>query len=278
MLSLLSSLVWGFGDFCGGTATRKLPAQVVVLGSQGFGLVLAAVAVLVTGSLSDPTGYLPWAVGAGLVGVAGLLLYYQALATGTMGVVSPIASLGVVVPVAIALATGRVPSAVVVVGIVLAVGGILALSGPERSGPVGLRPTVMAAGAAVFFGFTIYFIAQASTYSPLMTMLTMRLSSVIPLGAITAVLVRRRTVVIHRPGPSIWVLTATAGAFDVTANLLFGYASTLGSLAIVAVLGSLYPGGTVLLARFVHGERLHRIQQVGVVLALVGVALIAGGT
>jgi drug/metabolite transporter (DMT)-like permease len=278
LLALLSSMLWGSGDFCGGTASRRLPAQVVVLGSQAIGLVLAVSAALISGAFHQPAGYVPWAVGAGLSGSAGLLLFYRGLAIGTMGVVSPIASLGVLVPVVIALATGNVPSLIVGVGIAVAIVGVVALSGPERDGKVGLQPAVLAGLAAVCFGIALYCIARASAYSPLMTMVVMRVSSVIPLSIVTAVMARLGALGDMRAPRRIWLLVAIAGTLDVTANVTFGIASTLGSLAVVAVLGSLYPAGTVLLARIVHGEKLARIQQVGVVVALAGVALIAGGS
>ena len=155
LLALLSSLLWGSGDFCGGTASRRLPSHVVVFGSQVVGLLLAAIGVLTTGAYHDPTGYLPWAVGAGISGVAGLLFFYRALAIGTMGVVSPIAALSVLVPVIIAIRTGQSPSVIVGVGIVFAILGIVMLSGPERGTRTGLAPAWMAGGAAICFGFAV---------------------------------------------------------------------------------------------------------------------------
>ena len=111
-----------------------------------------------------------------------------------------------------------------------------------------------------------------------MTMVVMRLSSVLPLGIIIGISAATRSLGSLRATRATWLLVAVAGALDVTANVMFGIASTLGSLAVVAVLGSLYPAGTVLLARIVHDERLGRIQQIGVVIALVGVSTIAGGS
>ena len=278
LLALLSSLLWGSGDFCGGTASRRLPSHVVVFGSQVIGLLLAAIGVLITGAYHDPTGYLPWAVGAGISGVAGLLFFYRALAIGTMGVVSPIAALSVLVPVIIAIRTGQSPSVIVGVGIVFAILGIVMLSGPERGTRTGLAPAWMAGGAAICFGFALYCIARASAYSTLMTMVVMRVSSVLPLGIIVAIGAATSSLGSLRATRATWLLVAVAGTLDVTANVMFGIASTLGSLAVVAVLGSLYPAGTVLLARIVHDERLGRIQQIGVVIALLGVSTIAGGS
>jgi drug/metabolite transporter (DMT)-like permease len=116
-------------------------------------------------------------------------------------------------------------------------------------------------------------------------MVTMRCSSVPALLVVAVVVFRPRSdaraELGHRRGLADWRLVAviiTCGVFDVVANLLFGVASGRGSLAVVAVLGSLYPAGTVLLARFVDGERMTRVQNAGVVAALAGVAMIAVGS
>jgi drug/metabolite transporter (DMT)-like permease len=287
ILAVLSSVLWGIADFSGGTASRRLPSLLVVMVSQAAGLAAAAVAAGASGEWRASLGYLPWAVGAGLVGATGLLMYYRALAIGTMGVVSPIAALSVIIPVAVGLVSGHLPSAIVGAGIVLAVLGVMAASGPERAHGRSLRPVLLAIVAAVCFGATLLFIARGAAHSPLMTMVGMRVASVLPLAAIC--LARRRALragIARTPGSDdaarrrswarLWLLVVVAGLFDVSANLAFAEASTRGALAIVAILGSLYPAVTVLLARVVHGERLTRLQQAGVALALVGVALIAG--
>lgn len=293
ILALVSSVLWGIADFAGGTATRALPAFVVVLASQTAGLIAVAVAATATGAWTDAAGYIPWAAGAGLAGAAGLLTFYHALAVGTMGVVSPIAALGVVVPVAAGLATGHLPSAVVAAGFVLAIAGVVAASGPERSAGRSLTPVVLAIIAAVCFGGALLFIARGAAVSPLMTMVGMRMASVSALAGLF--LVRRLrglgSAIDARggtaAGPSsalrrlrtsarLWAIVMAAGLFDVSANLTFGLASTAGALTIVAVLGSVYPAVTVLLARVVHRELLTRTQQIGVTVAVVGVALIAG--
>ena len=288
VLALLSSVLWGVADFAGGTASRRLPALVVVLASQAAGLAAAAVAATVAGAWGEPLGYLPWAVGAGLVGATGLVVFYRALAVGTMGVVSPIAALGVIVPVAVGVATGHWPSAVVGAGIVLAVVGVVASSGPERAHGRSLRPVLLASVAAVCFGATLLAIDGGAGHSPLMTMVAMRVTSVAPLGLLVlAVRARSRRSAASgdrsfadAPDPGTaaraWAVVVVAGLFDVSANLAFAVASTKGALAVVAILGSVYPAVTVLLARIVHAERLTRLQQTGVAVALVGVALIAG--
>ena len=104
LLALLSSLLWGGADFLGGTVSRRLPALLVVGASQFAGLLAITLVAVASGELDAPTGYLPWAVAAGIAGLIGLVAFYSALAMGTMGVVSPIAALGVTSVVGTAIA------------------------------------------------------------------------------------------------------------------------------------------------------------------------------
>jgi drug/metabolite transporter (DMT)-like permease len=279
VLALLSSLLWGGADFLGGTLSRRLPATFVVWASQAVGLVAIAVVAALAGEFGAPTGYLPWAVGAGVAGLIGLVCFYAALAAGTMGVVSPIAALGVVVPVAVGLARGERPQAWQLVGIAVAIVGVVLASGPELSGRAGARPLLLAVVAAAGFGLALLFIAEGSQTSTLMTLVTMRVTSVSVLGAglAVAVLRSRHTSRPPRLGAATLGLLATVGIGDVAANLTYGLASERQDVSIVAVLGSLYPVVTVLLARFLHGERLGRAQTMGVAAALAGVVLIAAG-
>lgn len=277
VLALLSSLLWGGADFLGGTVSRRRPAALVVGASQLVGLIAIGVVAVAAGALGDDRGYLPWAVVSGLAGLVGLVCFYAALASGTMGVVSPIAALGVVVPVLVGLARGERPATLQMVGIAMAVLGVVLASGPELSGRAGARPLVLALVAALGFGLALLFIAEGSRSSTLMTLVTMRLTSVTVMAVVLAVAVRR----VDRSGMRLdrrdAALVALVGLGDVAANLAFGLASTRGLVSVVAVLGSLYPVVTVLLARVLHGERLAPAQTLGVAGALGGVALIASG-
>ncbi|MGZ4596018.1 MAG: EamA family transporter [Actinomycetes bacterium] len=281
LLALLSSLLWGSADFVGGTLSRRLPATVVVGASQAAGLVAITVVAALAGALGAPLGYLPWAVGAGLAGLIGLVCFYAALAAGTMGVVSPIAALGVVVPVVVGLARGERPGALQLVGITIAVAGVVLASGPELSGRAGARPLVLALIAAVGFGLALLFIAEGSQTSTLMTLVAMRATSVTVVAVGLAVVVGRSRRTSTTPGLHLdrqqLGLVTLVGLGDVAANLTFGMASTRGLVSVVAVLGSLYPVVTVLLARVVHAERLGRAQAIGVASALAGVVLIGVG-
>ena len=272
LLSLLASLTWGTADFLGGTAARRLPVTAVVAVSQTFALVGVLVVALATGAYDADTGYIGWALVAAVCGVVGLSAFYSALATGTMGVVAPIAATGVVVPVVVGLAEGDRPSALQAAGVVVAVVGVVLASGPELRGGTGRRPLLLAALAAVGFGAVIVCVAKGAHYDTTMTLLVMRMASVVILVAV-GLTGRVRMNAEARDLP----LLATVGAGDVGANAMFAVASTEGLLSVVAVLSSLYPAVTVLLARLVHGERMNRAQDLGVVAAIAGVALIAGG-
>ena len=272
VLSLLASLTWGTADFLGGTATRRLPVATVVAISQAFALAGVAVVAVVSSAYDAPAGYVGWALlGAGC-GVVGLTAFYTALATGTMGVVAPIAALGVVVPVVVGLAQGDRPSSLQAAGVVVAVVGVVLASGPEIGSGAGRRPLLLAAVAAGGFGAVIVFVARGARSDTVMTLLVMRAASVflMLLGAAVGGLVVRA-----RAGDL--PLLAAVGAGDVGANAMFAVASTRGLLSVVSVLSSLYPAVTVLLARLVHSERMQARQYLGVVATLTGVALIAAG-
>lgn len=272
LLALLSSLLWGTSDFLGGTAAKRLHAVVVVGASQAIALVALIPFTLLLGDRPDHLWAAPT---AGLAVLVGLGAFYAALAEGTMGVVAPIAAGGAVVPVLVGLVQGDEPSVLQLVGIAIALVGVILASGPELSGGAGRRPLLLAVLAAACFGAVAVLVAAGSKGgqgSILVTLLVMRCTSV---GLASILLAVRRTA----PGlvrRDLRVLAAI-GVGDVSANLTFGLASRSGLLSVVSVLASLYPVVTVLLARQVHGERLRPIQLAGVVGALGGVALLATG-
>ena len=271
-LALLSSLLWGVSDFLGGTVSRRLHPLAVIAVSQAVALVALLVVATATGAWGDDTAYLLPAVGAGLIGLVALSSFYAALATGTMGVVAPIAALGVAVPVAVGLVRGESPTPLQLAGVAVAVVGVVLASGPQGSTPGSTRPLVLAVVAAAGFGVVLVLVARGSESSPTMTLLVMRVTTVSVLGVLA---VARRTT----GGVTVGVLPIVAllGLGDVSANAAFAVASRSGLVSIVAVLSSLYPAVTVLLARQLHGERLRRVQEGGVVVTLAGVLLIAAG-
>ena len=225
------------------------------------------------GSLDGRSLALGLAAGAG--GGAGLAAFYRALALGTMSIVSPVVACGAVVPFAISLATGERPSAVALAGAVVALSGAVLASVEESRAPARERAqavalAVIAAGA---LGVFTYFLGLGSREgSALSTLLGARIGSLSLLLLLAAF--SGSTL---RIGPAHLPAVAAVGLADVGANALFALASGHGLLALVAVLGSLYPVTTVLLAHLLLAERLTRVQLAGVGIALAGVAALSVG-
>jgi len=278
-LALLSSLLWGTADFLGGTASRRLGALRVVLVSQAFALVGVVPLALALGP-DVRARTLLFGAAAGVVGPAALFAFYRALALGTMGVVAPIAALGVVVAVAAGLLSGEDPSGVQVAGIVLAVAGVVLASGPEvrGEGRGGSRPLLLALGAALGFGVVFVLLAEGGesggTAEVVLVLLAMRTTSVVLLGASVLATGGRAAIAVERTDLPV---LAVVGAFDVGANGTFAAASQSDLVSVVAVLASLYPAVTALLAWRFHQERLGRIELAGVAAALAGVVLLSAG-
>ena len=280
-LALLTSLVWGCSDFVGGLVSRRVRPLVVVGIAHLLALLALLVAATATGELSADLGYLPWAIAAGATGLIGLVAFYRALSTGTMGIVAPIAGTGAAVPVAVGLATGDSPSALQLAGIAVACVGVVLASGPELSGgdPTGRRPLLLALVAALGFGLVYVFIDKGSKHSVVMTLLLMRATSVtlvlcVGLSLLAKGFRPRRTAV---PARREIAMIVFVGFTDVGANGLYGLATRHGLVSVVSVLASLYPAVTVLLARVIENERMRRVQGIGVVFALCGVVLLGVG-
>jgi len=275
VLALASALSWGSGDFIAGRLSRREQVLVVLAWTQLVGLVGVAVLVVAVG---DDWPGLPemWpALIAGAVGPLALGCFYRGLAIGTMSIVAPISATAVVVPVVAGVTTGDRPDAAAVAGIALAaVGIVLASREVEHEGapaPHASRASILLAlGAALGFGVFLTALPAASEASVPWALLLARGVSVSMCACALLTLSGRR----HPPPTDSGTILAI-GVLDVGANGLYALASTKGLLSIVAVLGSLYPVTTVILAWLLLHERLARIQQVGVVLAFAGVALIS---
>ena len=273
LLALLSSLLWGTADFEGGRLSKK-HAPIAVLGlSQIIGLLFGIGLLFAYGDWSTPAlgegGYLIPGICAGFLGYFGLVCLYAGLASGSMGVVSPISALSAVIPLSYALLYGNSLSLISSIGIALALAGAFCASGPELSRGVALRPLFLAIGAATGFGASLTFISIGSQSSALLTMVTMRAATFLVTIAI-AVRFRSTGGFSKKEYPSLIFI----GVSDFLANLLLGVACSKGSVPVAMVLGSMYPIATAVLAFGFLRERLHKVQYVGIVLAVSGVALI----
>lgn len=276
LLALVSSFLWGTADFLAGNLSKKHKALAVTGVSQTFGLLFGVISIAIGGSFIAPnlstSGYFLPGVIAGISGFIGLTAFYTGLATGRMGVVSPISSLSVLIPLFVALADGERPSRLQIAGIVIAITGAFLASGPEIRGGFPLRPLLFALIAALGFGGALTFIAIGSKIDSLHTMTSMRVASV---SVCMILALRYRTT--GGFAPQTLPLLAFIGIADFLANLLLGIATTKGLVSIAMVFGSLFPIVTILLAyKFLH-ERLHKVQYVGIAAALIGVISISLG-
>jgi drug/metabolite transporter (DMT)-like permease len=275
-LALLASALWGTSDFLGGSVSRRLRAVQVLAVSQVLSALVLLVVLAATGRVtSAPGSWIGWSVVAGVTWAAAMGALYTALARGTMGVVAPIASCGMLVPVVVAVAGGERPGALQLLGAALAVVGVVGAAGPDlTSSARGQgRATALALLAALLFGVEIYALARGSEVTVAGSLLGMRLSSVVVVVAV-ALAQRRRSAPVQ--GRDLLPLLGL-GVLDLGATAAYALASTSGLVSVVAVLASLYPAVTLLLARRFHGERLSRVQAGGVAVVLVGAVLCALG-
>ena len=274
VLAFGSGMGWGTADFLGGVSARRLPLVTVSLVSQAAGFTFLALVVAIRGEGPAGTDALLIGLAGGLAGACGLSALYRALAIGRMSVVAPTAALSGTVPVAWGLLRGERPSAVQLVGVGVAIAGIvLAARSPDHAGERNTTGLGLALVAAITLGAFLVLLDEAGRSDPMWGTLMVRTGATSVLGV--AFLVTRPSL---RMGGSDAGRLGLLGMLDNGANLAFAYAADAGGLlALTSVLGSLYPVTTVLLARSVLHERLARLQAVGVVAALAGVVLIAGG-
>jgi drug/metabolite transporter (DMT)-like permease len=270
IFGLAASLCWGSGDFSGGLASRRANPSSVVLAAYAVGFVLlVALALIWREPFPTPLDLL-WGGLAGVAGVLGLLAFYSALSSGKMGITAPVSAvLTAALPVLFSIFTTGLPTLLQLVGFVLALLAIVLISRPERTEgtPQGIWLAVLAGCAFGCFFILISRVQATSTFWPLATA---RLSSVLIL--LVVMLVRRQKL---SPGKAVAPLVLLAGILDAIGNAFFVLAAHSGRLDVAAILSSLYPAATVLLAALVLRERVTRVQGFGVLLALLAIPLIA---
>ncbi|WP_326670522.1 DMT family transporter [Streptomyces canus] len=280
--ALATSLLWGLADFGGGVLTRRLPALTVVVVSQAIAAAVLGAIVVATGGWSEAGPRLWFAFAAGLAGPVALICFYKALAMGPMGVVSPLGTLSVAVPVGVGLFLGERPGFTQAAGIGVAVTGVILAGGPQlRGAPVQRRAIVLTLIAALGFGTVFALIAEASTTVTglFLALFVQRLVNVAVGGAALYVSVKRGTPALPTTGFPWSSLPALAfiGLADVAANGTYSVAAQHGPVTVAAVLASLYPVVTALAARGFLSERLRALQATGAGLALIGTLLLATG-
>ena len=269
-LALGASVAWGASDFLGGLASRRLPVSIVLLGAQVAGLALAATIWLLTGATLPVLEAMGMAGIAGIAELLGFAFLFRGLAVGEMSIVAPLAALAAVLPVAVSFGGGQQVAALEAGGMLLAIAGSAATAADPGS-----RRAVRGAGlglaAALCFGTFFVFLGEASESGGPAAVLCGRVASV----SVLALLVLAWSPPGARPAGRDLVVLVALGALDVAANLAYAGAVVRGADATVAVLGSLYPLTTVLLARALLHEHLGAPRLAGVIAVLGGVGLIS---
>jgi drug/metabolite transporter (DMT)-like permease len=277
LLSLASAFTYGAADFLGGLASRRANTISVVVVSQAAGMVMVALLLPVLASAAPGRSDWIWGAVAGLTGGVGVALLYRALAVGVMAVVAPTTAVcAVLVPVVIAIGLGERPGVRESAGMVLAVVAIVlvsqSVSGTGTQTATGKQSGLgLALASGILIGFFFLALAHTNAAGGLWPLLAARVVSISLFGAMLGLY----RLPVRMPWP-VLAIAIGGGITDMLANLLFILASRAGPLTLVVTLTSLYPASTVLLARFVVGERLAPRQWTGVVCALAAIVMIVG--
>jgi len=288
LTALAGAAAWGTADFVGGIAARRTPALSVLALSTPSGLLVVMVAGLLDGWTSD--GMIA-AVAAGVCSGIGLACLYAALGVGPMNIVAPASAVvGALMPVTAGLVTGERPGVLSLIGIAVSLGAVVLISRePNRAAPAagegnvsgpsddpeGARRSglLLALVAGLGIGLSLVFLEQAAGEES-------RLAPLLPARLVTwatvvvAILATKGPLVARKDAR---LLAVGAGLLDALAYVCYLLALRDGLLSVVGVLVSLYPAGTVLLARIVLGERTSPVQSIGLALAASGVALMVLG-
>ena len=275
VLALISAVVYGTSDYCGGRATRSAPLLAVVLVTQVTSASLSVIVIAVSGDPFPGASDVAWSVGGGLMSMTAVASFYFALANGAMTVVAPItAVVSAVVPVAVGIATGERPAPVALIGVVVALVAVALISGAtrraERVTPRRIVGLAVIAGAG--FGLLFVFLDRTSEASGFWPLLIGQLTT-LPIIVVAVIIARVGVRTVGRAG----LLAAAAGALAVAANVSYLVATREGLLSLVAVITSMYPASTVVLATALDHERLSRPQAVGLGLAVAALGMVAVG-
>lgn len=291
LLGLLTALGWGLGDFFGGVASRRWPSMLVILGSKGIATLVLLVMIILHSRALQLSADLTWAMLAGSIDSIALLGFYQLLSRGNMSISAPVtALLAAVVPMIFGIISSGLPGAVNIIGIAFALTAILLFgyTPADRYDPsrrkITFRILIQPIWVGVVFGTALICLDQVENPDVFAPLLVLRMAALSTL--LLALLIRPN---LQRPILAIWnqkgamqetlasgvKIMAFIGLVDITATATFILATQLGSLTIIAVLGSLYPAVTVLLAHLIDQERLQREQMVGLGFCLTAIALIS---
>jgi len=273
LLAVAAAISFGTADFFGGASARRSAALSVMAVSAPVGVLFMLVVALVLPGAPTAAG-LAWGAAAGLCGALGVIVFYTALAAGPMSVVAPLSALSsALVPVAAAYVAGERLAPRALLGAMLCLAAIGLVSAERRTGEARRGPgrgILLAVLSGLGFGLFFVLSRHADASTGLWPLVTARLSWV----AVVAVAAAGGAVRLYRDRLTIG-LAVLSGLLDAGGNALYLVSARGGTMTLAAVLTSLYPAITVLLARVTYGELLRGVQKLGLVLAGAGVALLA---
>ena len=273
-LGLVASVGWGIGDFGGGLTSRRAPVLGVLAGSQLASLVIAVPILALGSEPAMTTTDLALSIVGGVFGASGLALLYRGLAAGRMGVVAPVAAvLTATLPVAFGFVTQGIPHVIAIAGIAFAVVSVVLVSRSPDTGDGRSSGVLYALGAGTIFGLfsiTADFLDDRLLVGPLVVI---RVTSVLIIAV--WVLVARQPWRVPR---RLWPAIAGVGVIDMAATGAYLSAIAIGPLAIAAILASLYPVVTTILAALVLRERVTPVHAAGIAAAGLAVVLIAAAS
>jgi drug/metabolite transporter (DMT)-like permease len=276
LLALVSALLYGVSDYCGGRAARSASTFVVALIGQSASTVLTAVVVLLLGDPFPGAADIGWSAAAGVASTVGITAFYFALANGAMTVVAPLtAVVSAVVPVAVGISLGERPATIALMGVALAIVAVALVSGIGGRAERPTRAPIVLVAVVAGTGFGLLFVCldRTSESSGLWPLLLAQLTSLLILA--TVCVARRVRVTSRRFDAGLMVL---AGCLAVTANVAYLAATRQGLLSLVAVITSMYPASTVVLATVLDHERMSNSQAVGLGLAVGALGMVGAGS
>jgi drug/metabolite transporter (DMT)-like permease len=277
-LGLAASAFWGASDFLGGLATRKAHVVMVVAVAHSLSLVLLLLIALATHSPMPPERFALLGLSAGVFGGLALILYYQALSLGEMGLTTALTGLlTALVPVAYSFFTQGRPKSTQIAGFVLA-GAAIALIAYAPAG----RPRPLALGLATLsglgFGVFLVVLKVGSTHGVIWQLIYSRMASAtLATGVVVLIVLREQGASLRKQISAnrfLWV-AGSAGVLEATGSLLYMRSASEGRLDVAAVLASLYPVVTIVLAAWFLKERTTSSQALGMALALGAVVLVS---
>ncbi len=266
---LACAVTWGAGDFSGGMAVKRTNPCGAVIASHAISLIALLILGYVTGEPIPPIHDLIWGCIAGIGGGVGLALLYSALASGQMSIASPVSALVAAgLPVLVGVFSDGLPGTSTLIGFILALAAVWLIAG-GLGVKIQVEKIFLPLLSGICFAIFFIFLDRGSGQSILWPLAATRVASITSLLGYS--------IATHQPWlptRKSWIPILISSVLDSAGNALYALSARMGRMDVAAVLGSLYPGSTVLLAWFILKERVTPIQLTGILIALAAIVLI----